>query len=167
MPSPTPKFDETLLFRTFLSPVVFFSATAMLTGSINVRMVSIVNRLRHYIHAKHDAVKNAHHQELEAYTDQIQLLRNRAELIRRAFMFALAALTGTLLSCLLLGLGLYWIVAAEAAAIVFVLSMISLLVCVAFYFREVYAALRAVQEEAHDLLSADKPYLLPFIGRSR
>jgi Protein of unknown function (DUF2721) len=161
LPSPTPKFDEALLFRTFLSPVVFFSATAMLTGSINIRMVSIVNRLRHYIHAKHDAVKNAHHQEVEAYTDQIQLLRNRAELIRRAFMFALAALTGTLLSCLLLGL------AAEAAAIVFVLSMISLLVCVAFYFREVSAALRAVQEEANDLLSADKPYLLPFIGRSR
>jgi drug/metabolite transporter (DMT)-like permease len=104
---------------------------------------------------------------VEAYTDQIQLLRNRAELIRRAFMFALAALTGTLLSCLLLGLGLYSIVAAEAAAIVFVLSMISLLVCVAFYFREVSAALRAVQEEANDLLSADKPYLLPFIGRSR
>jgi hypothetical protein len=40
-------------------------------------------------------------------------------------------------------------------------------VCVAFYFREVSAALRAVQEEANDLLSADKPYLLPFIGRSR
>lgn len=58
---------------------------------------------------------------------------------------------GTLLSCLLLGLGLCWNVAAESAAIVFVLSMISLLVCAAFYIREVTLALRSVQDEAHDL----------------
>ena len=56
-----------------------------------------------------------------------------------------------LLSCLLLGLGLYWNVAAESAAIVFVLSMISLLVCAAFYIREVTLPLRSVQVEAHDL----------------
>ena len=52
----------------------------------------------------------------------------------------------------MLGLGLYWNAAAESAAIVFVLSMISLLVCAAFYIREVTVALRSVQDEAHDLV---------------
>ena len=156
-----PKYDEAILFRTFLTPVVFFSATAILTASINVRLMSIVARLRHYIHAKHDAAQNSRHPEVEAYRDQIDLIQRRAGLIRRAFMFSLLALTGTLLSCLLLGLGLYWFVAAESAAIVFVLSMISLLACIAFYIREVTVALGAVQEEAHDLLSSPPAKNLP------
>ena len=146
-----PKYDEAILFRTFLTPVVFFSATAILTSTINVRLINIVGRLRNYIHAKHDAAQNSRRSEVEAYTEQIDLIQKRAELIRRSFMFALLALTGTLLSCLLLGMGLYWNVAAESAAIVFVLSMISLLVCTAFYISEVTLALKAVQEEAHDL----------------
>ena len=132
--------------------MVFFSAGSILTASINVRLTSIASLLRHYIHAKHDAVKNSDHTEVEAYTDQINLLHERAELIRRAFMWSLLAVIGTLVSCLLLGLGIYSNLAAESAAIVFVLSMISLVVCVAFVMREVTDALTAVQEEAHDLL---------------
>lgn len=146
-----PKYDEAILFRTFLTPVVFFSATAILTATINVRLMSIVSRLRHYIHANYQAAQNSRHSEVEAYREQINLIRRRAELIRRAFMFALGALTGTLLSCLLLGLGLYWNVAAESAAVVFVLSMIALFLCTTFYIREVTVALTAVQQEARDL----------------
>ena len=52
---------------------------------------------------------------------------------------------------LLLGLGLYWKAADVSAAVVFVLSMISLLVCAGFYIREVNVALSSVQDEAHDL----------------
>ena len=144
-------YDVARLFQAFVSPAIFFSATALLILSINTRLMGIVSRLRHYIHAKHEAAKNSHPSEAEAYTGQIASIQKRAELIRRAFMFALLALAGTLLSCLLLGLGLYWNVAAESAAIVFVLSMISLLVCAAFYIREVTFALRSVEDEVHDL----------------
>jgi len=143
--------DVARLFQAFVSPAIFFSATALLILSINVRLMGIVSRLRQYVHAKHDATKNARHSEADAYTTQIASIQQRAEMIRRAFLFALLALAGTLLACLLLGLGLYWKAAAVSAAIVFVLSMISLLVCAAFYIREVNVALSSVQDEAHDL----------------
>src|SRR5438067_1842225 len=143
--------DVAHLFQAFVAPAIFFSATALLILSINVRLMGIVSRLRQYVHAKHDAAKNSRRSEADAYTVQIASIQQRAELIRRAFLFALIALAGTLLSCLLLGLGLYWNVAAISAAILFVLSMISLLACAAFYIREVSVALSSVQDEAHDL----------------
>ena len=143
--------DVAPIFQAFVSPAIFFSATALLILSINVRLMGIVSRLRQYVHAKHDAAKNSRTLEAEAFTAQIASIQQRAEMIRRAFLFALLALAGTLLSCLLLGFGLYWKAAAISAAIVFVLSMISLLVCAAFYIREVSVALSSVQDEAHDL----------------
>ena len=143
--------DVARLFQAFVSPAIFFSATALLILSINVRLMGIVSRLRQYVHAKHDATKNARHSEADAYTAQIASIQHRAEMIRRAFLFALLALAGTLLACLLLGLGLYWKAAAVSAAVVFVLSMMSLLFCAAFYIREVNVALSSVQDEAHDL----------------
>ena len=143
--------DVARLFQAFVSPAIFFSATALLILSINVRLMGIVSRLRQFVHAKHDAAKNSRASEAEAYTAQIESITRRAETIRKAFLFALLALAGTLLSCLLLGLGLYWKAAAVAAAIVFVISMIALLVSAVFYIAEVRVALSSVQEEAHDL----------------
>ena len=107
------------------------------------------------MHAKHDAAKNSRSSEADAYTAQITSIQHRAEIIQRAFLFALLALAGTLLACLLLGLGLYWRTAAVSAAIVFVLSMIALLICAGFYIREVSVALSSVQDEAHDLSFMD------------
>ena len=76
-------------------------------------------------------------------------------MIRRAFLFALLALVGTLIACLLLGLGLYWEVAAVAAVIVFVAGMLSLLVGALYYIREVTVALSSVRDEARDLVFMD------------
>ena len=140
------------LFQAFVAPAIFFSATALLILSINVRLMGIVAKLRHFVHAKHDAAKGGRHEEAEAYTSQIHSIEQRAELIRRAFLFSLVALVGTLISCLLLGLGLYWEVAAVAAAIVFVTGMLALLVGAVYYIREVMVALSSVREEARDLV---------------
>ena len=143
------------LFQAFVAPAIFFSATALLILSINVRLMGIVAKLRHFVHAKHDAAKGGRPQEAEAYTSQIQSIEQRAELIRRAFLFSLLALVGTLISCLLLGLGLYWEAAAVAAVIVFVISMLSLLVGAVYYIREVMVALSSVRDEARDLVFMD------------
>ena len=139
------------LFQAFVAPAIFFSATALLILSINVRLMGIVAKLRYFVHAKHDAAKGGRPQEAEAYTSQIQSIEQRAELIRRAFLFALLGLVGTLISCLLLGLGLYWEAAAVAAVIVFVAGMLALLVGALYYIREVTVALSSVREEARDL----------------
>ena len=103
---------------------MFVSATALLILSINVRLMGIVSRLRQYVHAKHDAAKNGRTAEADAYTAQIESIEQRAELIRRCFLLALISLAGTIASCLLLGLGLYWPQADLMAVVVFVLAMI-------------------------------------------
>jgi hypothetical protein len=71
-------------------------------------------------------------------------------MIRRTFLLSLVALIGTLLSCLLLGFGLYWKPAALAAAAVFVVAMVALLIGVLYYIREVTVALSSVRQEATD-----------------
>jgi hypothetical protein len=142
--------DIARLFQAFLAPALFFSATALLILSINVRLMGIVSRLRQYVHAKHDAAKNNRLQEAEAYTAQIGLIEQRAEMIRRCFLLALISLAGTIASCLLLGFGLYWKDAAIAAVVVFVLAMICLMVGTLYYIREVIVALSSVHNEASD-----------------
>jgi Protein of unknown function (DUF2721) len=142
--------DISRLFQAFLAPAIFVSATALLILSINVRLMGIVSRLRQYVHAKHDATKNVRLPEADAYTAQIQSIEQRAELIRRCFLLALISLAGTIVSCLLLGFGLYWPEAALLAVIVFVVAMISLLGAAGYYLREVNVALTSVREEARD-----------------
>lgn len=147
--------DVTRLFQAFLAPALFVSATSLLILSINVRLMGIVSRLRQYIHAKHDAVKNDRVHEAEAYTAQITAIEKRAAMIQRCFLLVLISLAGTISSCLLLGFGLYWEHAALAAAVVFVLAMISLLAGTYYYIREVTVALSSVRDEARDVRFMD------------
>jgi len=143
------------LFQAFVAPAIFFSATALLILSINVRLMGIVAKLRYFVHAKHDAAKGGRLQEAEAYTSQIQSIEQRAEMIRRAFLLSLLGLVGTLVACLLLGLGLYSKASEIAAAIVFVAGMLSLLMGALYYIREVTVALTSVRDEARDLAFMD------------
>ncbi len=142
--------DVARVFQAFLAPAIFISATALLILSINVRLMGIVSRLRQYVHAKYDAARNDRVQEAEAYTAQIDSIERRAEMIRRSFLLALISLAGTISSCLLLGFGLYWKQAAEAAVVLFVLAMICLLAATFYYIGEVRVALSSVRTEASD-----------------
>jgi hypothetical protein len=138
------------LFQAFLAPAIFVSASGLLLLSINVRLMGMVTRLRHYVHSKHDAAKNGRLQEAEAYTEQISSISKRAELIRRCFLMVLISLAGTITTCLLFGLGIYWFNAAIAAVIVFVVGLICLLIGTVYYMREVTVALSSVRQEARD-----------------
>lgn len=138
------------LFQAFLAPALFVSASSLLLLSINVRLMGMVSRLRQYVHAKHDAARNGRLQEAEAYTEQITLIEQRAEIIRRCFLIVLVSLAATIASCLLLGLGIYWLEAAVAAVIVFVLALICLFIGTVYYIREVRVALSSVRQEARD-----------------
>jgi hypothetical protein len=145
----------TRLFQAFVAPAIFFSATALLILSINVRLMGIVAKLRYFVHAKHDAAKGGRQEEAEAYTSQILSIEKRAEMIRRAFLCSLLGLVGTLIACLLLGLGLYFKAAEIAAATIFVLGMLLLLIGALYYVGEVAVALTAVRNEARDLAFMD------------
>ncbi|MBS1851048.1 MAG: DUF2721 domain-containing protein [Acidobacteria bacterium] len=140
----------TRLFQAFVAPAIFVSAISLLILSINVRLMGIVARLRQYARARYDATRAARLEEAGVYTEQIILIERRAEWIRRCFLFALVSLVGAIVSCLLLGLGLYWKHAALLAVAVFVLSMLCLLGAVGYYLREVVSALSAVRDETRD-----------------
>jgi hypothetical protein len=71
-------------------------------------------------------------------------------MIRRCFLLVLVSLAGTIASCLLLGIGLYWKGAAVAAVVLFVLALICLLAGTIHYIREVVVALSSVHHEAND-----------------
>ncbi len=142
--------DIPRLFQAFVAPAIFVSAISLLVLSINVRLMGIVGRLRQYTRAKYDALRKECTDEAEAYTAQINSIERRAELIRRAFLLSLISLAGAIVSCLLLGLGIYWEESAMVAVAVFVTSMICLLAGTGYYIREVISALSAVREEAHD-----------------
>jgi hypothetical protein len=109
-----------------------------------------VSRLRQYVHARHDASRNGRDLEAAAYTAQIHAIEHRAETIRRCFLLALFSLAGTIASCLLLGIGLYWHQAAEAAVVLFVVSLLCLLGAAFYYICEVFASLSSVRDEARD-----------------
>jgi ABC-type transport system involved in cytochrome bd biosynthesis fused ATPase/permease subunit len=147
--------DITRLFQAFLAPALLISATSLLILSINVRLMGIVSRLRQYVQAKYDATKANRKQAAEAYASQIESIERRAELIRRCFLFALSSLAGTIVSCLLLGVGLYVNDAARAAAMVFAASLVGLLAATVYYIREVMVSLSSVRDEARDLLFMD------------
>ena len=125
------------LFKAFVAPAIFVSATAVLILSINVRLMGIVSRLRQFVRARHHAAKGGRAQEAETYTARIGSIEQRAETIRRCFLLALVALAGTIASCVLLGLGLYIKDVAVVAVIVFVLALICLLAAAIYYAREV------------------------------
>ena len=147
--------DIARLFQAFLAPAIFVSATALLVLSINVRLMGIVSRLRQYVHAQHDATKNGLAQEADAYTEQISAIGKRAEMIRRCYLLVLSSLAGTITSCLLLGLGLYWPGASLLAVLVFVLGLICLLAGTVYYIREITVSLSSVHQEARDFRFMD------------
>jgi len=142
--------DIPRLFQAFVGPAIFVSASALFVLSLNVRLMGMVSRLRQYLHLKYTATKQGRPSEAEAYAAQIASIEKRAELIRVAFVLTLVCLAGTVFTCLLLGLGLYWRVAELLAAIVFVLSLLSLLGGTIYYIREVKVALSSVRDEAAD-----------------
>jgi hypothetical protein len=138
------------LFQALVAPAMFVSAAGLLLLSLNTRLMGMVNRLRNYHHERYAAVKDGRQAEAEAYSSQVASIEKRAEMIRRAFMLTLVSLTGTIVSCLLLGLGLYFAPADAFAVLIFTISMLSLLVASVYYVREVGVALTSVRNEAND-----------------
>jgi Protein of unknown function (DUF2721) len=147
--------DIPRLFQAFVAPAIFVSAEALLLLSLNVRLMGMVTRLRAYLHHRHTAAKEGRIAESEAYASQIASIERRAEMIRKAFVSTLYSLLGTVTTCLLLGLGLYWRYAQVVAVALFVISMIGLLAGIFHYVREVGVALSSVREEAADLQFMD------------
>jgi len=140
--------DLARFFQAVVSPAIFVSASALLMLSLNVRLMGIVTRLRQFHREKHAAARAGRLQEAETLADQIASIEHRAERIRRACLYTLLSLSGTIACCLLLGLGIYWGFARLLAVGVFVASILSLLVGTCYYVSEITVALSSVRDEA-------------------
>lgn len=57
--------------------------------------------------------------EAEANAAQLKLIERRAELVRHSFLLVLISLAGTIVSCLLWGIGPCWKATEVAAVIIF------------------------------------------------
>ena len=140
--------DVARLLQAFLAPAIFVSAAALLVLSINARLMGIVGRLRQFHREQREAAEAGRAQEADVLATQIISVERRAEQIRKAFLLTLASLAGTLFTCLLLGLGLYWPIAQILAIALFVATILAMLFAVVFYAAEVLVALSSVRDEA-------------------
>lgn len=140
--------DVAPLLQAFLAPAIFISAAALLLLSLNARLMGIVGRLRQFHREEHEATVAGRATEAQALTGQIVSVERRAGQIRIAFLLTLVSLAGTILTCLLLGLGLYWPAAQILAVIMFVGAILAMLLAVVFYIAEVLVALSSVRDEA-------------------
>lgn len=135
------------LFQAFVAPAIFISAAGLFVLSINTRLLAMVTRLRQFHRDKHLAASAGKKQEAVAYQVQIESIEQRAEKIQKAFFYMLLGTLGVMITCLLLGLGLYIPDALVFAVILFVLSVLSMMAGLGFYLAEVAIALTSEQEE--------------------
>lgn len=144
------------LFQAFVAPAIFISAAGLFILSINARLMAMVSRLRVFRREKHLAAQAGKKQEAVALQSQIDSIELRADKIKCAFFYILLGTIGVMMTCLLLGLGLYEQEVLAVAVILFVLSVISMMVGMVFYISEVSISLTSVKEEEklYDLIDS-------------
>jgi hypothetical protein len=144
------------LFQAFVAPAIFISASGLFVLTLNARLMAMVSRLRVFLREKHLAAQAGKKQEVLALQSQIESIKLRAEKIKNSFFYSLLGTIGVMITCLLLGLGLYVREALTIAVILFVLSLLSMLIGMIFFISEVAIALTSVKEEErlYDLIDS-------------
>lgn len=144
------------LFQAFVAPAIFISAAGLFVLSINARLMAMVSRLRIFRREKHLATQAGKRQEAVALQSQIDSIELRAHKIKCAFFYMLLGTIGVMLTCLLLGLGLYEQEVLAIAVMIFVLSVLSMMAGLVFYISEIAISLTSVQEEEklYDLIDS-------------
>lgn len=140
---PTPPSPEILqTIQAAIAPVVLISGVGLLLLTLTARLGRIVDRVR-LLAAERKTADQAARAVLDA---QLAILAHRAKLIRLAVALGASsvALIGILITVLFLGLLLHYDVAAPAA-VLFVVSLLSLVAAMLVFVRELHYALTAVQ----------------------
>ncbi len=135
------------IFQAFVAPAIFISAASLLVLSINTRLMGIVTRLRSFHKEKHLAIAEGKKKEALVLQSQIESIQYRALKIKNAFFCILLGITGTMVTCLIIGLALYIEQALVVGVLVFVVSILLMLVGLIFYISEVSISLSSEKEE--------------------
>lgn len=136
---PSPEILQTI--QAAIAPVVLISGVGLLLLTLTARLGRIVDRTR-LLAAERRTADPAQRDTLDA---QLAILAHRARLIRLAVALGAGsvALIGILITVLFLGLLLHFDVAAPAA-VLFVISLLSLVAAMLVFVRELQQALTAL-----------------------
>jgi Protein of unknown function (DUF2721) len=127
--------DVQEMVRVMVAPAIFVSAGGLLLLSLNARMIAIVGRVRS-VHERRGGEDDG---------ALLEALNRRARLIRNALAATLVGVGCALLCCLLLGLGTVSPTAAWAGAALLVSSLVTMLVGVGYFLREVLATVPSLE----------------------
>lgn len=134
--------DILRIIQAAIAPVVLISGVGLLLLTLTARLGRIVDRTR-LLAAERRAAEPRARPSLDA---QLTILAQRARLIRLAVALSASsvAMIGILIAVLFLGLLLNWNVAV-AAALLFVVSLLSLVAAMLVFVRELFQALTALR----------------------
>jgi hypothetical protein len=129
------------IIQAAIAPVVLISGVGLLLLTLTARLGRIVDRTRLLANERRTAGPD----ERPLLEAQLKVLARRAELIRLAVALSASsvAIIGILIAVLFLGLLLGWNMAA-AAALLFVVSLLSLVAAMLVFVAELFQALTAL-----------------------
>jgi hypothetical protein len=133
------------VLQTSVSPVVLISGVGLLLLTMTNRLGRIVDRTRQLALRCHDAEG----EERDQVERQLRILKDRAHLVRRAIAMAgacvlfAALLVISLFITALAGVDIPWLIAAF-----FILSLVSLIVSLVEFLRDINRSLEATALEA-------------------
>jgi len=158
------------VIQQILAPVVMISACGLLCMGLYNRLSTIIARIRQFNRERMehsirqrgaaDTVKRTLELHSDALDRQIPGMLRRARLIHKALLCLVACVIGMLASSLLIGSAMLAPVLLNGAIACFVFGMTSMLVGMAFAFRELTLSLSQVELEADaldDLPEAKEP----------
>jgi uncharacterized protein DUF2721 len=129
------------IIQAAIAPVVLISGVGLLLLTLTARLGRIVDRTRLLAGDRRAATA----EERPVIEAQLKVLARRAELVRLAVALSASsvAIIGILIAVLFLGLLLRWNVAA-VAALLFVVSLLSLVAAMLVFVAELFQALTAL-----------------------
>jgi hypothetical protein len=136
--------DLVTVLQTAIGPVVLISGVGLLLLTMTNRLGRIVDRSRSLAHQTRTSTGD----EQETASAQLQILRQRAELMRWAIaLAAFCVLFAALLVISLFVTALFGVEAAWLVAALFILSMLCLIVSMVMFILDINKALHATALE--------------------
>lgn len=135
------------LMQASIAPFVLISGVGLLLLSMTNRLARPIDRIREL----GKDLKQAEAIEAESLREQIAIFYRRARLLRLAIAFAILSIlfTSTIMIVLFIGslLGLHIVGTVEA---LFIATLTSLILAVAFFLADVFVTLKALKREIAD-----------------
>jgi hypothetical protein len=136
------------ILQASIGPVILISGVGLLLLSMTNRLARTVDRSRELA----DVLRQAPEAHRQRYTEQIRVLYQRARLVRSAISFAtLSVLFAAILIISIFLSTFFHLEVVLLVVVLFICCMVSLIVSLAFFMRDINLALAALKVELESL----------------